>query len=70
MEALAQMKMITEADFCSLLNITPKTAAAWRYRGQSPAFSKVGNTIFYSIGDVETFIRERTKTHSHLKGIL
>jgi hypothetical protein len=70
MEALAQMRMITEADFCTLLNITPKTAAAWRYRGQSPAFSKVGNTVFYAIGDVEAFIRERTKSSGHLKGIL
>lgn len=70
MEALAQMKMITEADFCELLHITPKTAAAWRYRGLSPSFSKVGNTVFYAVSDVETFIRSRTKQAGHLKGIL
>lgn len=71
MEALNHMRMITEEDFCSLMSITPKTAAAWRYRGQSPAYSKVGNTIFYAIGDVEIFIRERTKRNqTGLKGIL
>ena len=69
MEALAQMQMITEPELCELMRITPKTAAAWRYRGCSPTYSKVGNTIFYSLSDVEKFIRERTK-QSGIKGIL
>lgn len=60
MKLLEQMQLITESEFCELMAIEPATAAAWRYRGLSPAFSKVGNTIFYSVSDVEVFIREKS----------
>ena len=59
MEILKTMGLITEKEFCELMKITPRTAAAWRYRGQSPTYSKVGNEFFYRIKDIEVFIAEK-----------
>ncbi len=70
MDLLASMKMITEEQFCELMEITPTTAAAWRYRSTGPAYSKAGNKIFYSLADIEVFIRERTKSSSSIRGVL
>lgn len=40
-----------------MLMVQPQTLAAWRSRGQGPAFVRVGRAVRYLRSDLEQFLR-------------
>lgn len=54
---------LTSAETAELLGITTGTLAAWRHRGTSPTYTKVGHrTVVYRRKDVEEFLAHRGET--------
>lgn len=54
---------LTSAETAELLGITTSTLAAWRHRGTSPTYTKVGHrTVTYKRADVDAFMAHRGET--------
>lgn len=50
------LDFFTEADLCTLCNITPATAEAWRKRHKGPAYALAGNRVLYPKSAVQEFL--------------
>lgn len=48
--------VLTQAEFCKLAGIKPRTAEAWRLKGLPPRFLKVGSSVRYLRTDVEAWL--------------
>lgn len=54
--------LLTEIETARVLGYSPRTLAAWRYRGGGPPFVRVSATsIRYRRGDVRAWIGARTQ---------
>jgi len=45
--AVAQPVWLTPAEAAAVLSVPTATLAQWRYRGEGPAYSKIGSVIRY-----------------------
>ena len=53
--------LLTENQTSQLLNYSPRTLAAWRYRGGGPPFVRVsGKSVRYRRADLRNWIERRT----------
>ena len=48
--------LMTEEDLADMIDVTPRTLAAWRIEGKSPASVRIGKNIFYRHEDIQTWI--------------
>ena len=46
-ELARTLDCLTESELCTLANIEPSTAKAWRKRGSGPPYIRFGNTFLY-----------------------
>lgn len=54
-------ELLTETQTSRLINYSPRTLAAWRYRGGGPPFVRVSATsVRYRRADVRKWIESRT----------
>jgi predicted DNA-binding transcriptional regulator AlpA len=55
---------ITDAQFCILMMISPRTSNQWRRENKAPPYMRVGlRRILYKRTDVEAWIASRTFRH-------
>jgi hypothetical protein len=55
---------VTEAQFCKIYHVAPRTAQRWRVTGDGPPFVRVGpHKIVYRFSDTEAWAAARTFTH-------
>ena len=55
---------LTDAQFCGLMNITPRTSNEWRRQNTGPAYVRVGpRRILYRRSDVDSWLTSRTFKH-------
>jgi predicted DNA-binding transcriptional regulator AlpA len=47
---------------------SPRTLERWRTTGAGPRFIKLGHRVAYRQSDVERWLDERTRTHTHDTG--
>jgi hypothetical protein len=52
--------LIPEADAARELRVKPQTLGAWRFRGQGPAYVRIGKLIFYTPSSLRAYIASRT----------
>ena len=72
-QALAQsLDCLTEQDLCTLCEISPATAEAWRKRHKGPAYAIVGNRILYPRRSVAEFLERqmRQRTEAPARSVL
>ncbi len=50
-------KLLTPEQTATLLNLSPKTLARWRWAGQGPRFIKIGGCVRYAESDIQDFIK-------------
>jgi hypothetical protein len=51
--------LLPEVDAARELNVKPQTLGVWRYRGQGPAFVKIGKLVFYRPSDIRAYVASR-----------
>ncbi|MEM8836452.1 MAG: helix-turn-helix domain-containing protein [Pseudomonadota bacterium] len=51
--------LLTEAAAADFLNVSIRTLQAWRVRGGGPPYAKLGKSVRYRPGDLETFIAKK-----------
>lgn len=54
--AVAQPAWLTPAEAAAVLAVPAATLAQWRYRGQGPAYSKVGSIVRYRRDALDTWL--------------
>ena len=55
---------LTDAQFCALVNVTPRTSNEWRRLDNGPVYIRVGpRRILYRRRDVEAWMASRTFRH-------
>ena len=55
---------MTDAQFCGLMNVTPRTTNEWRRLNTGPAYVRVGpRRILYRRSDVDAWLASRTFKH-------
>lgn len=52
---------LTEPDLCTLFDIKPGTAVAWRKRGRGPPYALVGNRVLYPRTQLVQFIERQLR---------
>jgi hypothetical protein len=69
-------RMIAHSDFAkhihhlgqnalaSRWNISPRTLERWRWRGEGPAYLKIGGRVAYRLADIEAFEAEQRRATS------
>jgi predicted DNA-binding transcriptional regulator AlpA len=53
---------ITESQLSKLTQISVKTLRTWRWRGDGPAFYRLGRSVRYSISDVNEWLQNARRT--------
>ncbi|WP_412507300.1 helix-turn-helix transcriptional regulator [Roseovarius sp. SYSU LYC5161] len=43
-------------------HVSPRTLERWRWKGDGPAYLKIGGRVVYRLADVETYERSRYVT--------
>lgn len=56
-----EMGFLTEDDIAHMFNVTKPTLDNWRRNGTGPAYAYTGNSFFYPVGGVSTFLMARVK---------
>ena len=57
-------ELLTNAQFCLMLDISDRTAAIWRRDGTSPPYIRIGpRRVYYRRADVEVYLATRTFPH-------
>jgi predicted site-specific integrase-resolvase len=56
-----RLGFLTEEDFRVLAGVNAATVAAWRHRGQGPAFVRVGRRVFFPQSAVAAYMTEKTR---------
>jgi len=56
MEALAEAALLTDLQVATILSLSPKTLALWRYSGAGPVFVKLGASVRYRREDVDRWV--------------
>lgn len=52
--------LLTERQAADLLNLSPRTLAAWRLRGRGPSFLRIGKTcVRYRLRDLDKWVESR-----------
>ena len=60
----ASSEYLTDAQFCGMANVTPRTSNQWRRDGQGPTYYRVGpRRILYKRSNVETWLASRRFCH-------
>ena len=55
---------VTEAQFCKIYRVAPRTAQRWRVTGDGPPFVRLGpHKVVYRFSDTEAWAAARTFTH-------
>lgn len=57
------LKLLSTAEAAELLGLQVQTLRAWRMKGKGPSYIRYGGRqgrVFYSQGDVENWLAERT----------
>lgn len=63
-EPNAPNEYLTDAQFCHLMNVTPRTSNQWRRNNLGPAYIRVGlRRILYRREDVNSWLASRTFRH-------
>jgi hypothetical protein len=52
--------LLREDEAAKELKVRPQTMSAWRFRGQGPAYVKVGKLVFYRPSDIRAYVASRT----------
>ena len=52
--------LLTEDELTHMLDISKHTLQIWRMKGGGPRFVKLGKNVFYTIGDIITWIQYNT----------
>lgn len=61
-QSLAQsLDFLTEQDLCTLCDITPSTAEAWRKRHKGPAYALAGKRVLYPRRAVAEFLEQQVR---------
>lgn len=60
---------LTPAELCDRWRgqVTPKTLANWRHRGEGPAYVKTGGKILYPVDGVQRYEAHRTRCAPELR---
>jgi predicted site-specific integrase-resolvase len=53
--------LLTEAELCELLKVSPHTAKQWRWAGRGPDYVKMHRAIRYRRADVQRWIARQTR---------
>ena len=57
-------EFLTDAQFCAMMNVTPRTTNEWRRHNTGPAYVRVGpRRILYRRSEVEAWLTSRTFKH-------
>lgn len=56
-------ELLDERQVSRLWGIPTKTLQTWRYRGEGPAYVKVGSSVRYVRRDISTWLESRTVRH-------
>jgi predicted DNA-binding transcriptional regulator AlpA len=60
----ATSEYLTDAQFCGMMNVTPRTTNEWRRNNAGPAYVRVGpRRILYRRADVDAWLASRTFRH-------
>ena len=51
--------LLPEDEAARELKVKPQTLGAWRFRGQGPAYVKVGKLVFYRPSDIRAYVASR-----------
>lgn len=54
------LNLLTEEDAAKIFCISKQALQARRYRGQGPAFHKIGKSIYYNMEDINLYV-EKTR---------
>jgi hypothetical protein len=55
---------LTDAQFCQMMSVTPRTTNQWRRNNLGPAYIRVGlRRILYRRGEVNSWLASRTFRH-------
>ena len=52
--------LLPEDEAARELKVKPQTLGAWRFRGQGPAYVRVGKLIFYTPSALRAYVASRT----------
>jgi predicted DNA-binding transcriptional regulator AlpA len=57
--------LVSARDAADLLGVSEATLATWRSTGRYPlSYVKCGSLVRYRLGDIEDFLRARTRLHA------
>lgn len=56
----ATFGLVTEEDFAECMNVSQLTVAKWRRDGAGPAYTRVGNRVFYQTKNIYVWLDHRT----------
>ena len=48
-------KHLNQIDLAARWKISPRTLERWRWKGDGPAFMKIGGRVVYRIADIEAY---------------
>jgi len=54
--------LLTTDEVAEILGVKPHNLRTWKFRGQGPLWSKIGQTVVYRREDVEAYLNERRST--------
>jgi hypothetical protein len=52
-------ELVPEDEAARELNVKPQTMGTWRFRGQGPAYVKIGKLVFYRPSDLRAYVASR-----------
>lgn len=58
------ISFVTQSALARRWCVSPRTLEAWRWRGEGPAYFKIGGRILYRIEDIEAYETASRKTTS------
>lgn len=61
MSTLQQQTLLTQKQAAELLGLSPRTLEAWRLRGTSPPYLKLGVAVRYRLTDLHEWMAERCR---------
>lgn len=56
-----QQTLLTQKQAAELLSLSPRTLEAWRLRGTSPPYLKLGVAVRYRLTDLHEWMAERSR---------
>jgi len=57
----SRLDCLSEAEFCTLFQVTPITAKQWRNRGVAPLPIRLGNAYYYTLDSIKKELTVRAK---------